>query len=200
MTWDTTYLTVVSQRIQSMGYMTGSGSPMRFFRRDGTAVEARQVASQLDDAPNPASSTRAAVGLRKMSRAEFLHRGQELLRASAGRFHGNLVLNNHPDHFLTDSDWLLGLVAAARAERVAVVNVADLQRWTEAQLASSIRRDGDALQVRVAAPEQELLLAGHGGAVRVDGIVVRPTPDVRFEAPVRVVTLPRGDHRVELLP
>ncbi len=196
--WDTTWMTVVSRSAQSLGYMTGSGLPARFHRESGGAIELRQLASQLDDAPNPITGTSMASGLPTLERGGFLYRSQSLLRAGAVRFHGNLVLNNHASHFLRDSEWLLGLVAAARAEGAHIANLSDLRAFTEGLLMGSVRRDGDDWVVQTVLDAQDVVIAAFEGVVEVDGVPAKVREEKRFDEDVLVVTLPRGVHRLRL--
>ena len=195
--WDASWLTVVSEHLPTLGYMTGSGLPMRFRDQDFAALPLRQIATQLDDASNPLTGTKG-TGIPTLSREGFLYRGQEVLRASAGRFHAPVAVNNHPSHFLRDSAWLLGLVGTARQEGAAVTNVAGLGQTTDGLLASTVGRDGEAFVVSAARDAQDLVIFGHGGDVLVDGAVAEAGEDSRYDEPALVVRVPRGRHRVEL--
>lgn len=204
--WEADYLTVVGKTLPTLGYMTGSARPLRLFDEAGAPLPIRQVATQLDDHPDPA----VPVGARtmdgqvvKLPPAVFLGDTLQLVAENARHFHGALVLNNHPIFFTRSPDWLMRTVAAARASGQAVMSLQQYVQQQEAVMAGdvAVSADGRSFSVCAAADAQEVVLVGAPDApdapVRVDGVEVAPRRAIREGRPVAVLTLARGPHRID---
>jgi PAS domain-containing protein len=197
--YDLSYLTLVSKYRGGPGYMTGSGLPLRFYDRDGAPVEIRQLATQLDDHPNPVVPQHTLGGDVQLDRADFYAMTGALMARSANQFHSPLVVNNHPLQFSRDPDWLLTMVKAARSSDIAVMNVAEYARFVDGLLASSVRRlEGDKFDLLVQHPEQEVLLPGSVASAVVDGTAAKLQTVQRYDRTMRSLRLSRGRHTLEL--
>jgi hypothetical protein len=198
--YDLNFLTLLSERIPTLGYMTGSGLPFRFYEADGKPLTVRELATQIDDHPHPYIK-QDTPGFRQIERDALAEMTAALLTADATTFHTTIVANNHPFQFYADPDWLLDMVAQARKLGLAVYNMHQYDSWLEGLLASSWRTTGEgryALSVRNAT--QDVVIRHHGGAVLVDGQPVTPRDVDRFGESVRVVTVEHGAHTLELRP
>jgi len=197
--YELSYLTVVSKYHRGLGYMTGSGLPLRFYDKDGAPVEIRQLATQLDDHPNPVVPQRTLGGDVQLDRATLYEMTGMLLDRSAEDFHSPLVVNNHPLQFSRDPDWLLTMVKAARSSDVAVMNVAEYARFVDGLLASSVRRlEGNKFAVLVQHREHEVLLPGSVASATVDGAAAKLQIVQRYGRAMRLLRLSRGRHILEL--
>ena len=196
--YDLSYLTLRSKFLHGLGYMTGSGLPLRFYDERGSPLEIRQLATQLDDHANPIVP-QPVLGDVQLSRSQLYAVTHGLFERSAQRFHSPLVVNNHPGQFSLDPDWLLAMVRAARTSNVAVMNVAEYAQFIDGLLASGIRRLTDTeLAILVQNPEQEILLPAHVASATVDGNEVELERVERYSRPMRSLRLARGRHILEL--
>lgn len=205
--YDLDYMTTISRHIPTLGYMTGGSLPLRFYTEAGEPLSVRQLATQLDDHPNP----RLPFGPQiiggkppKLSREDYLGVAHTLVRLSAERFHSPVVLNNHPLQFFFDPDWLTSIIGVAQESGMVVWSVADYDRFIEGLRHSQLTRaPGEARwRVTVHHPTQDVLVLNAPALVDVwvDGEARKVRRERRWRRPVAVVTLSRGEHTVALLP
>jgi hypothetical protein len=202
--YDTSYITVHSTHIAALGYMTGAGLPLPFYTERGVALRTHQLATQLDDHVHPAYDTRlrGANGELLIFKYDALLAMTKSLVQSAGRrYHSPLVINNHPLQFAEDSDWLHVLIETARVEQLGVLNVDGYATFMRALTDSMISHTAGEPEYRVLvqAPEQDLIVRHYAGeAALVDGRAQPLRPATLYDAPVRLLRLPRGTHTVAL--
>ena len=198
--YDLSYLTLVSDYHEGLGYMTGSGLPLRFYDKHGAPVDIRQLATQLDDHPNPVVP-QPILGDVQLDRKELYMSTGTLLDRSANEFHSPLVVNNHPLQFSRDPDWLLTMLKVAVTSDVAVMNVEGYADFVDALLASSVRQlEGNRFALLVQHREQEILLPESVSSVSVDGVPADLEVVERYGRLARSLRLGRGRHILELAP
>ena len=202
--YELSYLTVLTRRVPTVGYMTGSSLPLRYHRADGTALPVIQLATQLDDHPNPRLPYGPApIGGRppKLSRADYVRTAHDLLRGSVERYHSPVILNNHPLQFFSDPHWLLALVDEAKRLGAPVLSVADYDAFLQGFRRSRLAQQSDgSYHAWIHHERQDVILvnAPTGGEVQVDGAPAKIRTEARWGRSVGVLSLRRGRHEISL--
>jgi hypothetical protein len=194
--YDLNFLTMHSDVLGGLGYMTGSGFPLHFYDEAGQPLPVRQLATQLDDHANPYA---VGVPFAKIERVRFMDATRDLVSLSAERFHSPLVVNNHPVHFFADPDWLISLISRARQEHVATLNVASYDAFLHGLTESRYRRlDAHRIHLSILNEWQDLLLLNTAGPIEIDDHPAQARREKRYGQDVLVATLARGHHTLVL--
>ncbi len=202
--YDASYLTLNSQHIDGLGYMTGSGLPLHFHTPEGARLDIRQLATQLDDHPHPVNDTglRDASGRSlQMTLEKFRTTTRSVLEAAGRHYHSPIVVNNHPLQFVDDPTWMRMLVECARLERLAILDVERYDTFVQALLDSAVHAaaDPNTFHVLVQAPEQDLIVRNYAGdSISVDGEKAQLRATRLFDRPEKILTLARGPHEIVL--
>jgi hypothetical protein len=200
--YDTSYLTLHSQHLSGLGYMTGGGLPLHFRAADGSELSVRQLPTQLDDHVHPIYETGLVDSRGKsltMSYAQLIALSRGLLEASGRHYHSPIVVNNHPFQFADDPSWLHTLVDTARAEQLALLGVEGYDAFVSALSDSLIQESAAEYHVLVRADSQDVLVRNYAGdALHVDGQPVTLRKLRLFDRDEKVLRLARGAHTVLL--
>lgn len=113
----------------SLGYMAGSGRPLRFVESDGTIVPCLQQPTLWTEEtlihPEMVFSFRWTV-------ARALDETGQIIRRAARDFYTPVAINSHPVSFATYSSPLVeGVWDVARAEGMPIISADEWLRWTE---------------------------------------------------------------------
>lgn len=200
-TWDLTYITLLSRQHPALGYMTGSGVGLRHFDRAGRPIEVRQLATQIDDHPNPMSVIDALDdAVRVKTFDEFSAMAIDVERSAAERYHGVLALNHHPQHFAADPRWMQLILRAAAEFDMQTTDMRGHARWVEGLLHSQVKRVGDdTFDVLIQNRDQWLLVDEAAARVVVDDAEAKLENVRRYGQPYRMVPVSRGRHRVRIV-
>jgi phosphodiesterase/alkaline phosphatase D-like protein len=137
---DTNYYHWPDFWLQTNGFMTGSGIPMRFARLDGSTVDVYQAATQMTD---ESGQSYPAAAITLMDNA-----------LGPQGYYGVFTANMHTDSSTGDTQVAAGqIVAAAQARGVPVIAARQLLSWLDAREASafnSVSWNGSALTFAIA--------------------------------------------------
>lgn len=155
-----------------LGFMNGSGFPLRFIREDGSLVGIFQQGTQLDDHV----LMPARFGYEHHTRETLIARSKELLDRSASDPPHPITVNHHPSWwFDTEGAWQQALVAHARARGIAVLSAGAWLRHVLAVRSTVIVHEAPRrLRVLTAGTTTAFLIAGRVRAT-VDGLPASTT-------------------------
>jgi hypothetical protein len=112
-----------------LGYLNGSGLPLRFIRQDGTVLPISQQGTQLDDHV----LLPARFGYEAMDVDELIAVTEELLDRSLTDPPHPITVNHHPVwHYESDGKWQRALLEASRSRAMPVWGA---DRWLAHQYA-----------------------------------------------------------------
>lgn len=142
----------------SLGYMAGSGRPLRFVDTDGTVIDCWQQPTLWTEEvlihPEFVFSFKWTV-------EQALAETDKIIQRAAREFYTPVTFNSHPVSFATYSSPLIeGCWAAARAEGMAIWSADEWLAWTTARAAVRLVQDdhGFTLVTAHAMPALSLLL------------------------------------------
>ena len=142
----------------TLGYMTGSGRPMRFVDTAGQIIPYFQQASQWTE--ETLIHPKFVFSL-KWSVEKALAETTRIIQQAAREFYTPFTLNSHPVSFATYSSPLVeGVWDAALAEGMSIISADEWLAWTEQRDAVRLAQvdDGWVLSAPVAISEMTLLL------------------------------------------
>lgn len=125
----------------SLGYMTGSGRPMRFVDESGAVLPIYQQATQWTEEclihPEFVFSERWSV-------TQALAETGAIIRRAAREFHTPVAINSHPVSYATYSAPLVqGVWATAQAEGMPILSADEWLDWAEARDAIRLTQSAD---------------------------------------------------------
>lgn len=165
-------LNYISVHPFSLGYMSGSGRPLRFVDIDGTLIDCYQQPTLWTEEvlihPSFVFSFKWTV-------ERALQEVDKIIQRAAHDFYTPIIFNSHPVSFATYSSPLIeGCWDKALAEGMAILSADRWLDWTQArnQVQVEIIESGCVVQTTVAMAEVTLLLPGHCTGIQATAATV----------------------------
>lgn len=180
-------LNYISVHPFSLGYMSGSGRPLRFVDTDGTLIDCYQQPTLWTEEvlihPSFVFSFKWTVERALQEVDQIVHR-------AANDFYTPIIFNSHPVSFATYSSPLIeGCWDRALAEGMAILSADRWLAWTQARDQARIEQTatGCTVYTPIALPELTVLLPGAATAIQAEGATV--TAQTLWGQPYQMVTL-----------